>query len=443
VKFILPEEWRIASALASSLDRMVFVAQNYDQFADSPFELGTFRWLGFEARGAKFDVIVDTKLPSIADTDLLSMLKQIVETEMDLMQDQPFSRYTFFYHFPSGHSGGGMEHGCSAAINLGSEELSQGLDLLAALTAHEFFHVWNVKRIRPAALEPIDYTKENFTRALWFSEGVTSLYGSYSLVRSQIETKAAFYQALATVIQDIQSRPARLRQSVEEASLDTWLEKYAYYRRPENSISYYETGEMLGFLLDLTIRQSTRNQRSLDDVLRYLNEEYAMKHRFFDDKKGIPDAVAVIAGRRLDDFFDRYVHGVDEIDYNAFLVMAGLELNHESLPSSDIGFTASRNDDGRWLAEEVTEGGAVATAGLVAGDEILELNGEPASFQLLRRLNTASVPKPFKIKFRHEDRVEEKSLSPGTRASIHYSIVEIPNPSDIQLAIRKGILTGK
>jgi predicted metalloprotease with PDZ domain len=102
---------------------------------------------------------------------------------------------------------------------------------------------------------------------------VTSLYRSYSLVRSHIETKAAFYHTLATVIQHIQSRPARLRQSVEEASVDTWLEKYAYYRRPENSISYYENGEMLGFLLDLQIRQSTRNQRSLDDVLRYLNEE--------------------------------------------------------------------------------------------------------------------------------------------------------------------------
>jgi predicted metalloprotease with PDZ domain len=153
--------------------------------------------------------------------------------------------------------------------------------------------------------------------------------------------------------------------------------------------------------------------------------------------------VAFIAGRRLDDFFERYVHGIDEINYNAFLLMAGLQLNQETRPSSDFGFIASRNDDGRWLADEVTEGGPVAAAGLAAGDEILELNGEPISFQLLRRLNTASVTKPIKIKFQHKDGMEERSLLPGTRPSIHYSIVEIPSPSDIQLAIRKGILTGK
>jgi predicted metalloprotease with PDZ domain len=201
------------------------------------------------------------------------------------------------------------------------------VEAAAAIAAHEFFHVWNVKRIRPRTLEPVDYTKEQYTRALWFAEGVTSCYASFALERSGLWSKKQFYDDLALQIGDLQSRAAHTRQSAEESSLDAWLEKYDAYNAPDRSISYYDKGQILGMLLDLAIRDATDNRKSLDDVLRRMNEEYAKKGKFYDDSDGIRVAVEEVAGKSFEDFFGRYVSGIAEIPYNTFLAMAGLELN--------------------------------------------------------------------------------------------------------------------
>ena len=157
----------------------------------------------------------------------------------------------------------------------------------ASIAAHEFFHAWNVKRIRPQALEPVDYAREQYTQAaLWFAEGVTSTYGAFTSERSGLWSKEQFYMDLARQIRHfgIASR-AEMVQSVEESSADTWLEKYDGYSRPDRSISYYNKGQILGVLLDLSIRDATDNHRSLDDVLRRMNVEYAQQGRFYDEKK--------------------------------------------------------------------------------------------------------------------------------------------------------------
>src|SRR5262249_13177615 len=146
---------------------------------------------------------------------------------------------------------------------------------LPNVTAHEFFHLWNVKRIRPQSLEPLDRTREMWTPSLWFAEGVTSTYASYTLVRAGLWTKARFLQDLSTQITELQSRPARRWQSVEESSLITWFDKYELYNGPEMSISYYNKGQLLGFSLDIVIRDRTDNRAGLDDVMRAMNEQYA------------------------------------------------------------------------------------------------------------------------------------------------------------------------
>ena len=138
---------------------------------------------------------------------------------------------------------------------------------LCPIAAHEFFHAWNVKRIRPQSLEPVDYTKEQYSRALWFAEGVTSTYGSFALERSGIWTKDKWYTDLAQQVCELQSRPARKWQSVEESSLDTWFDKYDAYNLADRSISYYNKGQLIGDMLDLAIREATDNHKSLDDVL--------------------------------------------------------------------------------------------------------------------------------------------------------------------------------
>src|SRR5580700_5081521 len=163
------------------------------------------------------------------------------------MDGAPFERYTFILHIGKGAGGGGMEHANSTAIGIPSEEY------LAGVAAHEFFHLWNVKRIRPASLEPVDYTKEQYTRALWFAEGFTNTYASYTLERTHLWSKEQFYEDLGEQISELEARPANRWQSAEQTSLDAWLEKYPLYNRPRSSVSYYEKGQVLGVLLDILI----------------------------------------------------------------------------------------------------------------------------------------------------------------------------------------------
>ncbi|HEX9136578.1 MAG TPA: PDZ domain-containing protein, partial [Nitrospirota bacterium] len=302
---------------------------------------------------------------------------------------------------------------------------------------------WNVKRIRPASLEPVDYTRENYSRALWFSEGVTSLYGAYTMVRAGIDEKEDFYRSLAETIQSEQLRPAHLHQSVEEASIDTWFDKYPFYRRPENCISYYEKGEILGLLLDLTIRQETGNRRSLDDVMRFLNKEYAQKGRFFDDRAGIPDAVEQVTGKSLDGFFVRYVRGIEEVDYNSFLRAAGLELQLQPRKVGDPGFTVTEEFGGTPQIDAVIEGSPAEKAGLKSEDTLVEINGRAATHSALSLLSNLEPGKRLKIRFRRDGQTREVSFQLMAKTVTQYAIVESPDSTTLQTSIREGILTGK
>ena len=220
------------------------------------------------------------------DHDALTrLLAQIVNYETTMMGGAPFPEYTFFLHVGPNYGGGGMEHANCTAISV--DDFAQ----LANVSAHEFFHLWNVKRIRPQTLEPVDHTREMYTRALWFAEGVTSTYAAYTLVRTGLWSHAQFLADLGKQINELESRPARAWQSAEESSLDTWLDKYSLYNRPEFSISYYNKGQLLGVALDILIRDATDNRASLDDVMRRMNREYAERGRYYDDSAGVERAV--------------------------------------------------------------------------------------------------------------------------------------------------------
>src|SRR5579862_9964206 len=164
-----------------------------------------------------------------------------------------------------------MEHAYSTAIDIRADSLKQTLYPLNAVSAHEFFHLWNVKRIRPLSLEPVDYTKENFTRALWFSEGVTSTAEEIIQLRAGLIDERQYFSELGAQITELERRPAHLTQSAEESSIDAWLEGNAYYRRPERSISYYNKGELLGVMLDLAVREASHGRASLREVLQWMN----------------------------------------------------------------------------------------------------------------------------------------------------------------------------
>ena len=331
----LPRGWRTAAELPSGAAD-TYTAASYDKLVDAPVEAGKFDQFEFDDDGAHFRVIVDSG-GAWNRRALESALQRVTDCELQLMGGPPFDaprrEYTFIFHIGPGDDseGGGMEHANSTAIAMGS------VDAAIPIAAHEFFHSWNVKRIRPQSLEPVDYTKEQYTRVLWFAEGVTSTYASYTLVRSGLWTKDQFYADLASQISDLNGRPARHWQSAEESSLDAWFEKYDGYSDPDRSISYYNKGQILGVMLDLAIRDATDNHKSLDDVFRLMNEEYAERGRFYDGDDGIRAAVEQVAGKSFENFFRRYVAGTDEIPYDEFLDAAGLRLNSPSGRQDSFG----------------------------------------------------------------------------------------------------------
>ena len=194
VKFLIPTGWKVASLLEEDGDG--FLAPNYDVLVDSPAEAGQFQDYSFSQNGATYRVVVHADVKDYSPDRLLASLRKITATETTLMRDVPFSRYTFILHFPREDGGGGMEHRNGAAITVGVPQLRDHWENLEDVAAHEFFHLWNVKRIRPQTLEPIDYVHGNDTRDLWFCEGVTSAYGELALLRAGLISHKTFYARL-------------------------------------------------------------------------------------------------------------------------------------------------------------------------------------------------------------------------------------------------------
>jgi predicted metalloprotease with PDZ domain len=333
----LPAGWNITSELAAGPEPNSFVARGYDALVDAPVEAGKYDEFSFDSGGGHFRVIVDAA--SWNRGRLENALRRITQYELQLMGGAPFQEFTFLFHIgtEAANDAGGMEHANSTAI------ADTSVEGATSVAAHEFFHVWNVKRIRPQSLEPVDYTKEQYTRALWFAEGVTNTYSAFTLERTGLWSRKQFYDDLASQIQRVESHPAHQWQSAEESSLDAWFEKYDAYNTPERSISYYDKGQILGDMLDLAIRDATDNHKSLDDVLRLMNEKYAKQGKFYDEAVDIRAAVEEIAGKSFGEFFGRYVSGVAAIPYNDFLGLAGLQLKTDVVYSiSDIPHPSDR-----------------------------------------------------------------------------------------------------
>ncbi len=432
----VPAGWKIAAELPAAPAPNEFVAQSYDLLVDAPAEAGKFDSFTFAEAGARFRVIVDGK--SWDRFGLEEGLHKIVAYEIHLMGGAPYAGYTFFLHFgPYAEvGGGGMEHAnCTAIGGASQPEILQ-------IAAHEFFHAWNVKRIRPQTLQPVDYTKEQWTRALWFAEGVTSTYGSFTLLRSGIWNKGQFYSDLAEEIRRLQNSPAHSWQSVEESSLDTWLDKYAAYNSPQRSISYYNKGQILGDLLDLAIRDATDNRKSLDDVMRAMNTEFAKRGRYYNDSADIRATIEQISGKSFDDFFHRYVSGVDELPYDQFLSAAGLHLNETRRTEAGLGFSRLRGTGSNWLIARVESGSNAEKAGLRDGDEILSIDGDKPPRNPDAWLRGHASGDSVTLRVQREGQERNVPIVLGSREIKDSSLEEIENANPRQLRIRNGFLHG-
>jgi len=437
----VPSDWHIATPLQSVSGS--YSAENYDRLVDSPVEISTFRELAFDESGGHYRVIIDAD-PADYDADkVIANLHKIVAAATSWMNDRPFDTYTFFYHFPRGPAGGGMEHAYSTAIELNAATIQRSLYPFNSVTSHEFFHLWNVKRIRPQTLEPIDYTKENFTRALWFSEGVTSTAEEIIQLRAGLIDEKQFLARLGEQISELENRPAHLTQSAEESSLDAWLEGFDYYRRPERSISYYNKGELLGFMLDLTIRDGSNDHASLRELFQWMNANYARKGRFFDDSNGVREAAEAVSHADLGEFFTKYVSGREEIPWNDFLRYVGLHTEQFSISIPDPGFIASRNFDGPMSVIAVTPGGEAERAGLQVGDIITSIQGKPASEESNQQLARLNSGETISIRIRSRGPERELQWKVGARQEFSYRVSDADHITSEQRARRAAWLKGE
>jgi predicted metalloprotease with PDZ domain len=442
----VPEGWHVAVELDSTKPdgpshQGGFVAPNYDALVDAPVEIGHFDEFHMDAGGRPMRIVIHGD--SADRSHLIDSLKRIVDYEVSLMGGAPYREYMFLFHVGGNFGGGGMEHMNCTAIS--ADVPAQ----LPSYAAHEFFHAWNVKRIRPQSLEPIDYTKEMSTRSLWFAEGVTSTYGSYTLLRTGLWSSTQFYANLADGIRELQSRPAHRWQSVEQSSLDAWFEKYPLYNRPEESISYYNKGEILGVLLDILIRDRTDNRAGLDDVLRALNDEYAKTGRFYEESDGLRAVMesvirrkAPVADADLGDFFIRYVSGVEEIPYNDFLGRAGLMLRDTSQHRASLGFAFNRNSPGAIAVASVDADSGASEAGLKEGDILVALNGESFPRTADRWLRDHQPDERVTVRVQRAENMLDFSFPLGRQAEAAFQITETASPTDKQRRIRDGILRG-
>jgi len=432
----VPAGWKIAAQLPVAGAPNGFVAKSYDLLVDAPVEAGKFDTFTFAESGARFRAIVDAK--GWDRVFLQDGLRKIVAYELRLMGGAPFDEYTFFIHIGSyvDVGGGGMEHANCTAIGAGSQQ-----DVLQ-IAAHEFFHAWNVKRIRPQTLEPVDYTKEQWTRALWFAEGVTSTYGAFALLRSGEWNKEKFYSDLAEEIRHLQNSPAHSWQSVEESSLDTWLDKYPAYNSPQRSISYYNKGKILGDMLDLAIRDASDNRKSLDDVMRSMNTEFAKRGRFYNDSADIRATVEQVSGKSFEDFFRRYVSGVEEIPYDQFFAFAGLRLKETPRTEAGPGFSRSRGAGGNWLISRVETGSNAEKAGLRDGDEVVTIDGDKPPRNADAWMRSHSPGDTVTLHVVREGQERDVALVLASREIKESSVEEIENPTPRQLRIRDGFLHG-
>jgi predicted metalloprotease with PDZ domain len=442
----VPASWRVAVELDGSgtpgaHSASVYVAPSYDALVDAPVEIGAFEELRFEAGGRPIRVVVHGDYGDRGR--LTDALKRIVDYQVALMGGAPFREYMFMFHVGQNFGGGGMEHSNCTAI---------AADIPAQLpsySAHEFFHTWNVKRIRPQALEPVDYTKEMWTRSLWFAEGVTNTYEMFTLVRTGLWSPQQFYRNMAAQVSELESRPAHKWQSAEQSSLDAWFEKYTLYTRPEESVSYYNKGQLLGDMLDILIRDRTDNRASLDDVLRALNVNFAQRGRFYQESEDLR-AVAenVIRGKspeadaNLGDFFRRYVSGTDEIPFSDFLGRAGLTIRDTGQRRAAFGFAITREGGGPATVGSVDPDSSADRAGLKDGDILLALDGDVFPRSPDRWLRDHQPEEHATVRVRRSNVEVELSFVLERQSDAIYQITEIPGANEKQIRIRNGILHG-
>lgn len=425
---------QVSTALRPGKSKFNYQSTNYDELADSPIEIGNHKVLQFMANGTQHQVAMYGTYTA-DDAKLTAEMQKVCEAAHRVVGQNPLDRpYVFIVH-NNERGGGGLEHLYSTTLEVSRRtyENEAGMRSFLGLVAHEYFHLWNVKRIRPVALGPFDYDRENYTHMLWVSEGMTEYMSNVITERAGIVSQQDYLNTMATQIGAVENTPGNKVQPVSEASFDAWIR---YYRPNENSansqISYYDKGEMVGLVLDLMILDATKGEKQLDDVFRLLYDKYYKQlGRGFTDQE-YQDAVAQVAGRRCEEFFKTRVYGTETLDYATALGYAGLTLS--STPASADGSLGANlsNRTGKLVVTTVKRDGAAWSGGLNVNDEILQINGAAASDESMKQLAGRPVGTEIKLQVRRDGLPREFTLKLQTDVDRRYQIQPVANPTAAQ-----------
>ncbi len=379
------KDWKISTGL-EKLSENRYRAINYDILADCPIEVGTHRSLFFTVDGKEHEVVLYGH-GNEDEERIKSDLKKIVEGFLKIFGKLPYKRYVFIYHLFSGESDvmGGLEHLNSTTIDVDSFVFnpdSKYKRTFLSVSAHEFFHLWNVKRIRPVELGPFNYKEENYTTMLWMAEGFTNYYASLILMRTGLIERKEYFKHLADQMLFHDLMPGSRITSAYESSFDTWIKLYKPTPNNFNSyISYYLKGELLGFLLNTRIIEATGSAKSLDDVYRVLMDKFNRDGKGYTEKDVLA-AIKDVTGTDFSDFFQEYIKSPGHIDFAEEVKRIGLTLNtsyrkvddKEISEKSQLGLII-RNEGGKFIVDTVIEGTPAFSGGINPRDELVAVDG--------------------------------------------------------------------
>jgi predicted metalloprotease with PDZ domain len=413
-------------------------APDYDILFDSPIEVGNQDVFGFNAAGVKYEVAMCGG-GNYDKERLKKDMAKIIETETAVFGENPNKYYLFIVHNYA-RGGGGLEHLSSTVLGASRDNYASegGLQNFLSLVAHEHFHLWNVKRLRPIALGPFDYDNENYTTDLWIAEGFTAYYQNMILRHANLYPHENYLNSIANEINIVENQPGAKIQPLAEASYDSWIKAY---RPNENSvntgISYYDKGAVAAMMLDLEIIHGNKAKYALDDVMRYMyNTYYKLKKRGYTDTE-FKQALEKFAGKNLDDFYSKYIYGVAPVDYSKYLAYAGYKPVDDLAASNEpaLGIITANNNNKK-IVTTVFRGSAGWIDGINVNDEITAINGTPVT-DMATVLDGKKPGDKISVSVSRDGLPITLQVTLLRNPRVKYRLEEVPNATPQQLEVRK------
>lgn len=442
---IIPyEEWEVISTtlpLSNKKNKWIRKVENFDTLVDAPIEIGTHKTINFDAAHVPHELALIGG-GNFNEKKLVNDMQKIIEESVKVFGEHPSENYTVFLH-NTDKIYSGLEHANSLSIMYPRwkyEPYGKYVRWLG-LFAHEYFHLWNVKRLRPKTLGPFNYEEENYTDLLWVSEGITSYYDDLILRRAGLISPEKYLRIVASNLTNLDNTPGRHVQSVADASMDAWIKKYRPDENFDNCcISYYLKGAVVGMLLDLEILHLTNGARSLDDVMSFMYDEYYKDKQTGFTAAEFQEAAELIAGHSLASFFDEYINGTKEIDYQQFFTNIGLQLVDVNEKSEDLTLgIGTKQQGGKLIIKSVKRETCGYTDGLNVNDELLAIDGYRVSSNqdIANVANTKNEGDEAEILVSRSGIVQKIKVNLTKDRTVKYAFKRIRYATPAQIALYK------